>query len=143
MQRPTHKTALAAVLLSLTAALGAAGCGGSDSGAISADEATAAVSKAAGVTLKADKVPDAAKKEGLKASASNSSTAAKDSQLIFVFTLKDADTVGKLKDGLKNAVPTSSAAKIELISHENVVVIYGAVTEDHSAAVRKAVNALS
>jgi hypothetical protein len=143
MRRPTHKTALAAVLITATAAFGAAGCGGSDSGAISSDDATTAIAKAAGVTLKADKIPGDAQKEGLKASASNTTTAGKDQQMVFVFTLKDNDTVGKLKDGLKNVVPAGSAADIKVLTHENIVVIYGNVGKDRSADVQKALDGLS
>jgi hypothetical protein len=140
MKPRSFPTALAAVLL--TAALGTAGCGGSDA-KISADDATAAVAKAAGVKLKPDDVPADAKKQGLKASSSNTTTASTDQQMVFVFTLKDADTVGKLKGSLSKAVPAGGGLA-KVFSHENVVVIYGAIgKDDRSAQVRKAVEALS
>jgi hypothetical protein len=124
----------------LLTAVAVVGCGSSDATPkISADAATSAVERAADVELTAGTVPDDAAKQGLVAMASNTATASADGQIVFVFTLKDGDTVGKLSDQLKASVPAGPA---QVMTRENVVVVYGATGADHAAAVRTALDRL-
>jgi PBP1b-binding outer membrane lipoprotein LpoB len=131
-----RSSALAAVA---ALALLAAGCGSSGEPAVSAATANAAVAKAAGVRLTQAKLPDEAAKQGLQSAASNSATASDDGQLVFVFTLDDAGKVDKLSGELRDSVGSGAA---QLFTHENVVVVYGAVGSDHGKAVRAALEGL-
>jgi hypothetical protein len=140
--RMRNRPLLALVAASAASAALAAGCGSSSSSSssISGDDAKAAVEKAAAIHLASTAVPGDAKKQGLTAAYSNASTAAADKQFVFVFTMKDAGTLSKLKGQLKDSLPSGSAASV--VTHENVMVVYGAIGSDHLAAVKSAVNAL-
>lgn len=138
-----NRPLLALVAASAASAALAAGCGSSSSSSsssISGSDAKAAVEKAAALHLASTAVPGDAKKQGLTAAYSNASTAAKDKQFVFVFTMKDAGTLNRLKGQLKDSLPSGSAASV--VTHENVMVVYGAIGTDHLAAVKSAVNAL-
>ena len=79
-----------------------------------------------------------AKDQGLLQAYSNAQTASGDKQIVFVFTLKDSDTVNKLRDQLAGSV--TGPAKV--ITHENVLVVYGATGVDYAADVRSKLDAL-
>jgi hypothetical protein len=123
-----------------TAAL-AAGCGSGGSGGVSGDDAKAAVEKAASIHLSSTSMPGDAKKQGLTNAYSNASSAASDKQFVFVFTMKDSGKLDKLKGQLKDSLAGASNAA-NVITHKNVMVVYGAIGNDHLAAVKSAVNAL-
>jgi hypothetical protein len=125
----------------LAGAVAIAGCGGSSSSGTSAADAKAAVEKAAGVKLTAFDIPNAgeAKKEGLEGAYSNAKTAIADKQAVFLFTVKDADTLNKVKDSLKSF---DSTGKTKILSHDNVAVVYGAIGNDHSSDIQTALNGL-
>lgn len=122
-------------------ALMVAGCGSSSSSpsaAIGGADAKAVVEHAAHVQLASMPVPKDAKGQGLLQAYSNAQTASGDKQIVFVFTLKDSDTVDKLRDQLAGSVPGPA----QVITHENVLVVYGATGVDHAAAVKSTLTAL-
>jgi hypothetical protein len=135
---------LSLAVLGATAAL-AAGCGGSDesggasSGSVTAADAEAAVAKAASVKMVETPLPDKAKEEGLESISTNSGTSATDKQIIFLFTVKDAGTLGKLKGELSKT-PGTSGAKV--ITKKNVMVLYGDIGSNHCPEVESAIDAL-
>jgi hypothetical protein len=138
-----NRPLLALVAASAASAAFAAGCGSSSSSSsssISGGDAKAAVEKAAAIHLASTSVPGDARKQGLTAAYSNASTAATDKQFVFVFTMKDAGTLNRLKGQLKDSLPASSPASV--VTHENVMVVYGQLGNDHLAAVKSAVNGL-
>lgn len=125
--------------LPLLAAALAAGCGGSDAPTVAAADAQSAVERAAKIRLATTDVSSQAKDEGLLAAASNAATATTDKQIAFVFTLKDAGTVDKLRGKLASSVPGGG---VKVLTHANVVVVYGATGSDHTGAVTTAVQSL-
>ena len=118
----------------------AAGCGSSSSSSstIDASAAKAAVERAAHVRLSDAPVPGDARDQGLEKAFSNAGTAAADKQIVFLFALKDGDTVQKLKDELTGSVP--GAAK--LMTHENLVVVYGSTGADHASDIKTTIDGL-
>jgi hypothetical protein len=127
--------------LAVAAALPTAGCGGgSGPSGISAADAKAAVEQAAHLHLAALDLPGEARKEGVVGAYSNAATVDRDRQFVFLFALEDAGTLSKVKDMLKGSFSSGHAA--EVITHDNLMVLYGQAGNDHLVAVAHAVNAL-
>ncbi|EHN09382.1 hypothetical protein PAI11_38020 [Patulibacter medicamentivorans] len=84
-------------------------------------------------------VPDDAKDDGVERAYSNQSTAAKDGQIIMLFVLDEAGKAGEVAKQLRGSVPGES---VQLFTHRNVVVVYGATGTDRKDAVRIAVERL-
>jgi hypothetical protein len=137
-------------LLAVLVPIAIAGCGGgggssSSSDAVAPSTAKSTVEQAAGVKLATFPVPADAKKEGLQALYSNSTSFAGDKQIVFVFDVKDSDTLNKLKGSLLNAQalqPAGVKAKLKILTHKNIAVVYGAIGNDHYSDVSAAVNKL-
>jgi hypothetical protein len=130
----------AAVSLMATAAVFLTACGSDAPSGPSAADAKATVEQAAGLTLTAVAVPAEAKDQGLKASYTNASTAAKDKQVVALFVMKNADVVDEVADLVKGGAPESA----QFIRHGNVMVVYAATgsRSDRSDAVARAVGEL-
>ncbi len=135
MKRRLLITAVMAVL----AALAVASCGGSSSPAVSTTDAKAAIEKAAGVKTSAMTLPSGSEKGGLVAAYNNAATAIDDKQAVTVIVVKDSGTLDKLKDTLNNF---DTGGKAQILTHENIAVVYGAAGNDHLAAIKKALNGL-
>ena len=83
-------------------------------------------------------VPDEAADQGLKATFSNATTAARDGQVVLLFVLKDAGVADEVGDLVKATVPERG----RLISSGNLLVVYAAQGTNHASAVERAVEAL-
>jgi hypothetical protein len=124
-----------------TAVLALAACGGSSSGddaGVSTAAARSAVERSADVRLTAMPVPEEAADQGLKATFSNATTAARDGQVVLLFVLEDAGVADEVGDLVKSTVPKQG----RLISSGNLLVVYAAQGTNHAAAVERAVEAL-
>ena len=133
------RTILAA--LAATAALSLAACGSDSDNASGASTAAvkASVEQAAGVQLAASPIPEQARKQGLTGSFSNEASLVEDEQVVFLFTVKDADTAGHVKDMVRTMVPPGS----KVFVNDTVLVLYASSgDQDHGAAVEQAVKAL-
>jgi len=122
------------------AVLALAACGGSsgvDAG-VSSAAAKSAVERSADVRLTAMPVPDEAADQGLRATFSNATTAARDGQVVLLFVLKDAGVADEVGDLVKSTVPERG----RLISSGNLLVVYAAQGTNHASAVERAVEAL-
>jgi hypothetical protein len=135
--------------LAVVVVLAIAGCGGSGGGggggSIDPNTAKTTVETASGVKLTSIPVPDAASKEGLQGLYSNTSSITGDKQVVFVFDVKDSDTLNKLKSTLLNAKalqPAGVQTKLKILTHKNMAVVYGAIGNDHFSAISDAVNKL-
>jgi len=122
------------------AVLALAACGGSSGGdaGVSSAAAKSAVERSADVRLTAMPVPDEAADQGLKATFSNATTAARDGQVVLLFVLKDAGVADEVGDLVKATVPERG----RLISSGNLLVVYAAQGTNHASAVERAVEAL-
>ena len=122
------------------AVLALAACGGSSGGGagVSSAAAKSAVERSADVRLTAMPVPDEAADQGLKATFSNATTAARDGQVVLLFVLKDAGVADDVGDLVKSTVPERG----RLISSGNLLVVYAAQGTNHASAVERAVEAL-
>ena len=127
-----------AIAIAATAALALAACGSEAEPSVEPATAKAQVERAAHVTLAADAVPGDAREEGMRASFSNTATAAEDKQAVALFVMKDAEVADEVSDRLRASGPKSG----QLIVHGPVMVMYAAAGNDRSAAVRRAVEAL-
>ena len=128
----------AAVSLLATAAVFLTACGSDAPSGSSPQTAKASIERAAGLQLTAVEVPAEAKDQGLKASYTNASTAAKDKQAVALFVMKDADVTDEVADLVKGGAPESA----ELIKQGNVMVVYAAAGSDRSDAIERAVEEL-
>jgi hypothetical protein len=131
-----QRSILAAVAASV--ALSFAACGSDDTSAPSAASLKATVEQAAHVKLVASPIPDEAAKQGLTASFSNEPDVAKDKQVVFLFTVKDANTAGKVSEQVRGMIPGGS----KLIVDDNVIVLYATAGKDRGADIERAVKAL-
>ena len=126
-------------VVAASAALSLAACGsGGDTSAPPAASVKATVEHAAHVKLVAAPIPDDAAKQGLTASFSNGPDVAKDKQVVFLFTVKDANTAGKVAEQVRGMVPAGS----KLIVDENVIVLYASTGKDRGNDIERAVKAL-
>jgi hypothetical protein len=135
----TRRAAVAGAALAATLAFAA--CGSSDetaSSGVTPDAAKTSVERAAHLRLTAEKVPAAALDQGLRASYSNASTAAKDRQVVGLFVMKSAGVAHKVADLVRTSAPKSA----QLIVNGKVMVVYAAAGSDRRAAVERAVKAL-
>jgi hypothetical protein len=130
----------AAVSLLATAAVFLTACGSDAPSGSSPADAKASVERAAGLTLTAVPVPAEAKDQGLKASYTNATTAAKDKQVVGLFVMKDADVADEVADLVEGGAPKSA----QFIRRGNVMVVYVATgsASDRSDAVQSAVEKL-
>jgi hypothetical protein len=126
------------IALAATAALALAACGSDSEPSVDPDTAKVQVERAAHITLAADAVPADAREEGMRASFSNSPTAAKDKQAVALFVMKDAEVADQVSDRLRASGPKSA----RLIVNGPVMVMYAAAGNDRSAEVQRAVDAL-
>ena len=126
-------------VVAASAAMPVATCGsGADASAPSAASVKATVEQAAHVKLVASPIPDDAAAQGLTASFSNRPDVAKDKQAVFLFTVKDADTAGKVAEQVRGMVPGGS----KLIVDDNVIVLYASTGKDRGSDIEQAVKAL-
>jgi hypothetical protein len=132
------RSILAVVAASAALSLAACGSGSGDTSAPSAASVKATVEQAAHVKLVASPIPDAAAKQGLTASFSNEPDVAKDKQVVFLFTVKDANTAGKVAEQVRGMVPGGS----KLIVDDNVIVLYASAGKDRGDDIEQAVKAL-
>lgn len=120
-------------------ALGACGSAeDSETSKVTPADAKASVERAADVKLAPEPVPAEARKEGLAAQFTNTSTVVKDKQAVAVFVMKDADVAGEVSDRVRKSAPKAA----RLISHGKVVVVYAPAGTDRAAAIERAVEAL-
>ena len=130
------RTILAA--LAAAAALSFAACGSDEPSGPSTASLKASVEQAAHVKLVASPIPEEARKQGLTAWFSNEPDVAKDKQVVFLFTVKDEATAGKVSEQVRGMVPGGS----KLIVDDNVIVLYASTGKDRAGAVEQAVKAL-
>jgi len=126
------------VIVAAAAVLSFAACGSGDASAPSAASVKATVEQAAHVKLVASPIPAQAAKQGLTASFSNEPDVAKDKQVVFLFTVKDADTAGNVAEQARGMVPGGS----KLIVDDNVIVLYASTGKDRGDDIEQAVKAL-
>jgi hypothetical protein len=129
------------VTLAATVAVALAACGSDEetgTSAVKPETAKTLVERAAQVELAADAIPEVARKQGLRASYSNATTAVKDEQVVALFVMKDAGVADKVSDMVRSSAPESA----RLIVNGKIMVVYAATGSDHGAAVERAVNAL-
>jgi len=136
---------LAVVVTIAIAGCGGGGGGGNSSSTIDPNTAKTTVENAASVKLTAIPVPDEAQKEGLQGMYANTSSIVGDKQVVFVFDVKDSDTLNQLKKSLINEKalqPAGVQTKLKILTHKNMAVVYGAVGNDHYSDITAAVNKL-
>ena len=126
------------IALAAAAAVALAACGSESQPSVEPGTAKVQVERAAHVTLAADAVPADAREDGMRASFSNSATAAKDKQAVALFVMKDAEVADEVSDRLRATGPKSA----RLMVNGPVMVMYAAAGNDRSAAVQRAVDAL-
>jgi CTP:molybdopterin cytidylyltransferase MocA len=127
------------IALAATATLALAACGSdSDEPSVAPGTAKAQVERAAHITLAEDAVPADAREDGMRASFSNSATAADDKQAVALFVMKDAEVADEVSDRLRTSGPKSA----RLIVNGPVMVMYAPAGNDRSEAVQRAVDAL-
>ena len=127
--------------LAVVAALALGACGSSEEPAaskVTPEAAKARVERAAHVKLKADPVPSEARKQGLRATYSNTATVVRDKQAVALFVMKDADTAGEVTKRVRGTAPKSA----RLIAHGPILVVYAAAGADRADAVEQAVESL-
>ena len=128
----------AVVSLLATAAVFLTACGSDAPSGPSPQAAKSTVEQAAGLKLTSVAVPAEAKDQGLRASYTNASTAAKDKQVLALFVLKNPDVADEVRKLVKGGTPESA----QLITHGNVMVVYAPAGADRSQAVERAVEEL-
>jgi hypothetical protein len=128
----------AAVSLLATAAVFLSACGSDAPSGPSPESARSTVEKAAGLQLTAVQVPAEAKDQGLRASYTNASTAAKDKQVVGLFVMKNADVADEVMKLVRGGAPESA----HFIRNGTVMVVYAPAGADRSKAVERAVEEL-
>jgi hypothetical protein len=133
---PTSLRGITAALAA-TAAVALAGCS-SDDGGPSPETAKSTIERAAGLRLTAVAIPAEAQDQGLRASYSNASTAAKDKQVVGLFVMKNAGVADEVAEMVDSTAPKSA----KLIRNGKVMVVYAAAGSDRGTAVQRAVEGL-
>jgi hypothetical protein len=132
---PTRNAALS---LLATAAVFLSACGSDAPSGPSPQAVKTSVEQAAGLRLTAVALPADAKDQGLRASYTNASTAAKDKQVVGLFVMKNADVADEVAESVKSGAPKSA----HFIRHGSVMVVYAAAGKDRGDAVERAVEEL-
>jgi hypothetical protein len=136
---PTSLRSITAALTA-TAAVALAGCSsdGAGSSGPSPETAKSTIERAAGLRLTAVAIPAEAQDQGLRASYSNASTAAKDKQVVGLFVMKNAGVADEVAEMVDSTAPKSA----KLIRNGKVMVVYAAAGSDRGTAVQRAVEGL-